>query len=218
MNEKTIRLLLLLTLFFFSGCETLPEELAWLAEPEGNPAQMEESVANSAKPDEKVTPIIAPEVSLNEVDQPAQKLETSSDQQFDDWSVQCNKNGYKGCLAVHHKKNDSGQTVIRLVISPATEIGKASSVTAVLPFGFYLPDQARLFLGISSSYQLTIQQCIASGCIAVADDPTRLISEMQKGEVDKGTLVMRSRDSSNMINIEFSRQGFAEAYQYILDQ
>ncbi len=99
-------------------------------------------------------------------------------------------------------------------VVPANSEGSSPKVTAVLPFGIYLPDQAHLFLGISSNYQLTIQKCIAYGCIASADEPEKLVAELRNGLLDKGTVSVSARENKGLINIEFSRRGFAQAYIY----
>jgi|SaaInl7_135m_RNA_FD_contig_21_2791951_length_1291_multi_5_in_0_out_0_1 invasion protein IalB len=224
MNGKIIKLLLLFVLLL-AGCGTTKGD----SEPiiDSSPTQVEINEETTVS-QEKQAVLQNADEKLNNDGEVIEELSTQVDEanvavegatksgnkEFIDWVARCNVDGLKGCMLIYQKKNESNQRIIQFNIYPGNSEGNSPRVSAVLPFGLHLPDQAHLSLGISSNYQLTMQKCVEYGCIASADEPGQLIAELRDGVLEKGTVSVSVRDNKGVMIIDFSRRGFAEAYTY----
>ncbi|MBF0453242.1 MAG: invasion associated locus B family protein [Magnetococcales bacterium] len=228
MVTKKISTLLFLAVFALSGCQTLSEEFPWLGTEEET---VEKPVLNEKSSPRSESGLALKKVDNQEVeeeplqgegDKPAAVNKISTEGggptqiKFDDWVVRCNEKG-ENCITVQQTRHEGGQLMLQLTVIPAKVSGGSEPVvTALLPLGFYLPDQARLFTGTSTSFHLlTVQQCIAQGCIALANEPLTLIEVLESATEEGATVVIRKRDSHELLNISFSPQGFKQAYAHL---
>ncbi len=208
--------ILFLSLSALYGCETFPEDLSWLDPTTGEQSQPAAAVE---KPDVDA----AGEGVILKADSGKQISQTKDSQQtvaakptskkFDDWFVRCS--AADGCMMLQQLRVKSGQLLFQITVKPINE-DIPPRVEIVLPLGFYLPDQARLYVGASDAYHIfTVQKCVSEGCQARANNSTRLLAAMRQG-TDKAKVVIRSRDERKPVNIAFSRRGFVPAYEYMM--
>ncbi|MBF0380189.1 MAG: invasion associated locus B family protein [Magnetococcales bacterium] len=132
---------------------------------------------------------------------------------FDDWEIECLDD--HGCLAAHKVYLDSGRQLMLLSVK-ISDNGEPPLITLVLPLGFYLPDQVRMYMGANSVYhKFTVQHCIDKVCVALADNPSRLIHVLTQKEDEKAAVVLQKLNRNKLFVINFSRRGFTESYAYL---
>lgn len=235
---------LCLMLVALAGCETIPEEFSWLASPASTESQEDQKTAVEPASAAAGSPNTASQTSdrpggdtvlrLKPVPSPAASSVASSNEtpssprpsspnpmgqfgptHYEGWALHCQEDNKK-CLINHQVMTENGQVLLRLTVMLPTKGGQPPVVTALLPLGFHLPYQARLYLGFSPSYhRLVVHQCVPQGCVAVADQSVDLIEALQK-EPDRANVVLQQRDSQELITIGFSAKGFAKAYTELL--
>ncbi|MBF0357589.1 MAG: invasion associated locus B family protein [Magnetococcales bacterium] len=225
-----------LSVLLLVGCETFSEDLPWLKSMGGKDSEQAEagekkkinsvllrdqSESAATKPASKPQPppevveaAPAPESNLPEAERALpSRSEITGQVKFGDWIVECLKD--RPCWAVHQLRVKNGQVLLQLTIAKADN-NKPPEVTALLPLGFYLPDQAKIYFGTSAVYhQLTVQRCIQQGCIAISDNAFRLISVLKKDVSSQAVVVLKKKNRKDSFTINFSRKGFSEAYAYL---
>jgi len=146
--------------------------------------------------------------------------DTKTEKSFGGWTVTCIEpdKGVKNCsmiqsLAAVNKQTNQKRVVMRWAISDTKSHEQTQSV--VVPTGVSIKEGIRLFLGDAQPIVIAYDFCGPRVCIGSSSLDAKLIGALKTSKKASASYVLGSKQ---LVQVPLDLTGFAEAYEYLVQQ